>query len=150
MISQFNTLMFATDGSSALAPEVGPRLVLIDGGKSKGAFCTNAARETGHSASKKFPLSQCILAVAVSCLIAFGLYALEATATVAESHAFENVSQETISVKGGESLWSIASEHGIEGCSTQSVVDWIRSENQLANSNIRAGQQLIVPGSSNL
>lgn len=150
MIRQFNTLMFATDGSSALAPEVAPRLVLIDGGKSKEACCANAVHKAGHSASKKFPLVQCILAAAVSCLLAVGLFALDATANVAETNALENVSRETINVKGGESLWSIASEHGIEGCSTQSVVDWIRSENQLVNSYIYAGQQLIVPASSNL
>jgi len=51
----------------------------------------------------------------------------------------------THTVRAGESLWSIACDHPVEGVSTQEVVRWLADENGLTNSALALGQSLLVP-----
>ena len=47
----------------------------------------------------------------------------------------------------GESIWSIAENHPVNGCSTAEVVEFITQENELSSSMLSSGQQLSVPAS---
>ena len=48
-------------------------------------------------------------------------------------------------VSTGDSLWSIAEAHPVEGVSTPEVVSWIVKANNLPNSSVASGQALVVP-----
>lgn len=67
----------------------------------------------------------------------------------AESSAYAQALQEaeriTISVAPGDSLWSIASEHGVDSLTTRQTTDLIRSWNDLDSSLLQPGMELLVP-----
>lgn len=59
--------------------------------------------------------------------------------------AFDATSYETITVVNGDSLWSIAEEHPVSGCTTQQVVDHIYETNDLESACLAAGAKITVP-----
>lgn len=59
--------------------------------------------------------------------------------------AFADVKPATVAVRPGDSLWAIASEHGVEGATTQEVVSWMMGQNKLDTAAIDAGMLLVVP-----
>ena len=52
---------------------------------------------------------------------------------------------ECVQVEKGESLWEIAEEYKMDGADTEQMVDEIMEVNGLKNTNIRAGESIIVP-----
>jgi hypothetical protein len=54
----------------------------------------------------------------------------------------------TIKVGAGESLWSIATAHPVQGMTTQQNVDAIRRANHLRGSTVAEGSVLRVPGAA--
>ena len=90
-----------------------------------------------------------IVAVAVALTLFFVL----ATSVFSARHAayadsVANVTYETVRVQSGDSLWSIAQEHPIDGLSTQETSDMIRSVNHLDRGSLDAGAVLKVPARS--
>ena len=90
-----------------------------------------------------------IVAVAVALTLFFVL----ATSVFSARHAayaesVSNVTYETICVQPGDSLWSLAQEHPIEGLSTQETSDMIRNVNHLEHGSLDAGAHLKVPARS--
>ena len=87
-----------------------------------------------------------IVAVAVALTLFFVL----ATSVFSARHAAyaESVSNVTIRVQPGDSLWSLAEEYPIEGLSTQETSDMIRSVNHLEHGSLAAGAHLKVPARS--
>ena len=71
---------------------------------------------------------------------------LETPAAYAESAS--NVTYETVRVQSGDSLWSLAQEHSVDGLSTQETSDIIRSVNHLEHGSLDAGDVLKVPARS--
>ncbi|WP_322155778.1 LysM peptidoglycan-binding domain-containing protein [Paratractidigestivibacter sp.] len=142
-----NTLMLATDGSSALAPEEHPVLVLIEGGKGAATSGDDAKKAISNRTNSLFACAMAVVFAVVLATLAFGV---ESSIAASESLTLNEAATTNVRVMSGDSLWSIASQHGVDGCSTQSIVDWIRDRNQLESSNIFAGQELIVPTSANL
>ncbi len=61
-----------------------------------------------------------------------------------------SIPTEFISVSQGDTLWSIAAEHPIEGMTTQQCVRWISSTNDLDGCVLVPGQAIEVPGSASL
>ena len=51
---------------------------------------------------------------------------------------------QTITVKAGDSLWSIAEEYACEGYSVQAYIKELREMNDIVNDRIYAGQRLLV------
>lgn len=87
-----------------------------------------------------------IVALAVALTIFFVL----ATSIFSARHAAyaesaSNVTYETVRVQSGDSLWSLAQEHPIEGLSTQETSDMIRNVNHLEHGSLDAGVHLKVP-----
>ena len=90
-----------------------------------------------------------VIAVAVALTLFFVL----ATSVFSARHAayaesVSNVTYETVRVQSGDSLWSLAQEHPIEGLSTQETSDMIRSVNHLEHGSLDAGAHLKVPARS--
>lgn len=63
----------------------------------------------------------------------------------AQKAAFSQVSYETIVVHAGDSLWTIADEHPVDGRTTEEVARYIRDYNDLDSSCLYAGMELSVP-----
>lgn len=68
----------------------------------------------------------------------------------ASAYAFDanSIASETVEVEPGDSLWSLAEEHEVDGLSTQQVSDYIAEVNDLESSMLRPGQEILVPASA--
>ncbi len=89
----------------------------------------------------------------VALAVAFTLFFVLATSIFSARHAAyaesaSNVTYETVRVQSGDSLWSLAQEHPIEGLSTQETSDMIRNVNHLEHGSLDAGAHLKVPARS--
>lgn len=89
----------------------------------------------------------------VALAVALTLFFVLATSIFSARHAayaesVSNVSYETVRVQSGDSLWSLAQEHPIEGLSTQETSDMIRNVNHLEHGSLDAGVHLKVPARS--
>lgn len=85
--------------------------------------------------------------------VALTLFFVLATSIFSARHAAyaesaSNVTYETVRVQSGDSLWSLAQEHPIEGLSTQETSDMIRNVNHLEHCSLDAGAHLKVPARS--
>lgn len=89
----------------------------------------------------------------VALAVALTLFFVLATSIFSARHAayaesVSNVTYETVRVQSGDSLWSLAQEHPIEGLSTQETSDMIRNVNHLEHGSLDAGSHLKVPARS--
>ncbi len=90
-----------------------------------------------------------IVAIAVAFTLFFVLSASVFSARhAAYADSVANVTYETVRVQSGDSLWSLAQEHPIDGLSTQETSDMIRSVNHLERASLDAGAVLKVPARS--
>lgn len=85
--------------------------------------------------------------------VALTLFFVLATSIFSARHAayaesVSNVTYETVRVQSGDSLWSLAQEHPIEGLSTQETSDMIRNVNHLEHGSLDAGAHIKVPARS--
>jgi hypothetical protein len=134
---QTNACRTISRDAYAVSAYVRPKFTVIEGGLRR--------RESRRSD---------VVAVAAMALVAFAVFAGAwlATNRVAEARvqsAFEATSYETVTVTSGDSLWSIAESHPVEGCSTQEVVRHIREENALESASLSVGTRLTVPTMGN-
>ena len=89
----------------------------------------------------------------VALAVALTLFFVLATSIFIARHAayaesVSNVTSESVRVQSGDSLWSLAQEHPIEGLSTQETSDMIRVVNHLEHGSLDAGAHLKVPARS--
>lgn len=99
--------------------------------------------------------NQCVATTStiVALAVALTLFFVLATSIFSARHAayaesVSNVTYETVRVQSGDSLWSLAQEHPIEGLSTQETSDMIRNVNHLEHGSLDAGAHLKVPARS--
>jgi len=52
-----------------------------------------------------------------------------------------------VTVRSGDTLWSLAREYGPAGMDIREAVDWIQRENGLTSPVLRPGQRILVPAS---
>lgn len=149
--------MNATDmvqGNLALKLETpaAPAFTVVKGGRSgfQAPSAKPARSQCFAAASAPVALkASTIVAVAIALTLFFVL----ATSIFSARHAayaesVSNVTYETVRVQSGDSLWSLAQEHPIEGLSTQETSDMIRSVNHLEHGSLDAGAHLKVPARS--
>lgn len=141
---------FVSEGSSAL--QASPvRLRLVEGGLSRPAVAkpsstTSSAREIAPrqaSLGARLALPLVALGMTVALLVASLL--MDTAAASGRASAFAQVGTEAVTVMPGDSLWSLAEEHPVDGASTAEVVDFISQENGLSSSNLSIGQSVYVP-----
>lgn len=149
--------MNATDmvqGNLALKLETptAPVFTVVKGGRSGFQTLPGKPVRSRCVATTSAPVAlkaSAIVALAVALTLSFVL----ATSIFSARHAayaesVSNVTYETVRVQPGDSLWSLAQEHPIEGLSTQETSDMIRSVNHLERGSLDAGAHLKVPARS--
>lgn len=62
----------------------------------------------------------------------------------------DSISYERVTVRPGDSLWSLAREHSVEGISTEDLVSIMKARNGVSDSLLQPGQSLLVAASSHL
>lgn len=94
-------------------------------------------------------LSHAVVAGVIVALLSLALVVAAWFMISSEQRAFDSAlassSRQTIAVKAGDSLWSIAEAYDIEGLSTRQTSDVIRAWNDLETSTLQPGDTLIVP-----
>ena len=129
-----------------------PAFTVVKGGRSGFQTLPGKPARSQRVAAASAPVAlkaSTIIALAVSLTLFFVL----ATSIFSARHAayaesVSNVTYETVRVQSGDSLWSLAQEHPIEGLSTQETSDMIRSVNHLEHGSLDAGAHLKVPARS--
>lgn len=143
------TTSYATvfDGTAALEPAP-CRLVVIEGGRGRDASEGRAARRDAarHARLSGFQY----LAVALcGALVALAILAVSiARDSVVASRldaALGALPQETVVVRDGDTLWSIAASRGELPGSTEDVVSWVSELNHIEGGLITPGQRIVVP-----
>lgn len=149
--------MNATDmvqGNLALKLETtaAPAFKVVKGGRS--GFQTLPGKPA-HSQRVAWTSTPAVLKVStiVALAVALTLFFVLATSIFSARHAayaesVSNVTYETVRVQSGDSLWSLAQEHPIEGLSTRETSDMIRDVNHLEHGSLDAGAHLKVPARS--
>lgn len=81
------------------------------------------------------------------CLVAACLFLVALGAARSASHqlALDQLSTRTVTVEPGDSLWSIAAEHDVEGISIDDEVELMRTINSLTSATLHAGMEIEVP-----
>lgn len=149
--------MNATDmvqGNLALKLETpaAPAFTVVKGGRSGFQTLPDKPVRSQCVATTSAPVAlkaSTIVALAVALTLFFVL----ATSIFSARHAAyaesaSNVTYETVRVQSGDSLWSLAQEHSVDGLSTQETSDIIRSVNHLEHGSLDAGDVLKVPARS--
>ena len=83
--------------------------------------------------------------IAMIALMLGSLFTVLGSETSSFEQALVETERTTVSVAPGDTLWNIAEEHGVEGLTTQQSVDLIRTWNDLEQSTLQPGMELIVP-----
>ena len=149
--------MNATDmvqGNLALKLETpaAPAFTVVKGGRSGFQTLPGKPSRSQRVATASAPAAlkaSTIVALAVALTLFFVL----ATSIFSARHAayaesVSNVTYEAVRVQSGDSLWSLAQEHPIEGLSTQETSDMIRNVNHLEKGSLDVGAHLKVPARS--
>lgn len=149
--------MNATDmvqGNLALKLEtpVAPAFTVVKGGRSSFQTLPGKPAHSQRVAKTSAPAALKVSTI-VTLAVALTLFFVLATSIFSARHAayaesVSNVTYETVRVQSGDSLWSLAQEHPIEGLSTQETSDVIRDVNHLEHGSLDAGAHLKVPARS--
>lgn len=139
-------IRYSSDGCAARQPEV-IRFTVYEGGLS--ALDSDGASSVQKPQSKSQKVVHTQLAIRMASIIAVILIAavmfIDSTAAWQRSTGFDSIQTTEIYVQPGESLWSIAASHGVEGHSTKDVASYISNKNNLSDSMLTIGQKLTVP-----
>lgn len=113
---------------------------------------TRPAKEFGSRACvNRLSLGQLAVSLVAGAAVVLMLCAaflfVSAGISARQGQALETIPTISVTVHGGDSLWSLAEEHPVTGYSTQEVVTWIKACNSLDSANIQAGQAILVPTS---
>lgn len=129
-----------------------PAFTVVKGGRSGFQAVAPKSNRTQHAAAASAPVALKASTV-VAIAVAFTLFFVLATTVFTARHtayadSLANVTYETVCVQAGDSLWSLAEDHPVEGLSTQETSDMIRSVNHLEHGSLDAGAHLKVPARS--
>ena len=85
-----------------------------------------------------------IICVTAAALMFTGVLVVKAAVRRNKEAALRTRCFQTITVKPGESLWSIAEEYAEEGCSIKAYISELKEMNNISSDRIYAGQRLLV------
>ena len=141
-----NSHCFVVDGTSALKTETQTRLYVIDGGSAS----VSEQKARSNAGASAFPFFATVVFAAASLLIAAIFISVDATRAASTADTLGSTGIAHVVVAPGDTIWDLAESHRPSGTQTSDVVDWIRRENNLMSSNLRIGQNLMVPNCSTL
>ena len=141
-----NSHCFVVDGTSALKTEIQTRLYVIDGGRAS----MSEQKARSNAGASAFPFFATVVFGAASLLIAAIFISVDATRAASTADTLGSTGIAHVVVAPGDTIWDLAESHRPSGTQTSDVVDWIRRENNLMSSNLRIGQNLMVPNCSTL
>lgn len=126
-----------------------PTFTVVKGGRSRFQPVAAMPDRAQHTVVAAAPVALKASTIVVFA-VAFTLFFVLATTVFTARHAAyadsaSNVTYETVRVHTGDSLWSLAEEHPVEGLTTQETSDMIRSVNHLERGSLNAGAVLKVP-----
>ena len=126
-----------------------PTFTVVKGGRSRFQPVAAMPDRAQHTVVAAAPVALKASTIVVFA-VAFTLFFVLATTVFTARHAAyadsaSNVTYETVRVHTGDSLWSLAEEHPVEGLTTQETSDMIRSANHLERGSLDAGAVLKVP-----
>lgn len=145
-MADFNT---ATRGNLALQMDATPkaRFTVISGGRVDGPRACAPCRHASSSAAE--PKGSRLASAAAAAVIVAVCAILAFTSLVSRAQAVTDASltasTQVVSVRAGESLWSLAESHPIDGLTTQETSDIIREWNGLESATLHMGEELVVP-----
>ena len=126
-----------------------PTFTVVKGGRSRFQPVAAMPNRAQHTVVAPAPVALKASTI-VAFAVAFTLFFVLATTVFTARHAayadsVSTVTYETVRVHTGDSLWSLAEEHPVEGLTTQETSDMIRSVNHLERGSLDAGAVLKVP-----
>ena len=126
-----------------------PTFTVVKGGRSRFQPVAAMPNRAQHAVVAAAPVALKASTI-VAFAVAFTLFFVLATTVFTARHAayadsVSTVTYETVRVHTGDSLWSLAEEHPVEGLTTQETSDMIRSVNHLERGSLDAGAVLKVP-----
>ncbi|AEB07079.1 Peptidoglycan-binding lysin domain protein [Coriobacterium glomerans PW2] len=132
---------FPSLGSS----EPRPTFKVLSGGLSHPSACSPVAslRVTGKHIAREV-ITVLFVSLLAGAVFAAGLGVIGGARGRYES-ARDHASRSATQIVQGDSLWSLACEHPIEGLGTADVCEIIRSWNDLGSATIQPGARLVVP-----
>lgn len=140
--SRRDATTFPVMGTAALKPQHRRAFVVLEGGATaQRHIATLRARREMLSRARTLVLGA-VLACALS---AAALVLTDVTSAAAARQTLDRANTVTIAVRQGDSLWSIAHEHGIAGVEDGRVVSWIEQRNGVSADGLVPGQRLVVP-----
>ncbi len=119
----------------ALEDDHAPRFTVIEGGR-----CANISSVTRRSTAATYV----IIAILALAMIGFAVASV-AGRSASLAHTLAELPRTSVTVKNGDSLWSIAADCDIPHLSTQEISDAIVSWNHLDSTTLVPGQVLSVP-----
>lgn len=140
-------------GNLALSPQQhSTKFTVIAGGKQRFVVAPNrqlfapdvyarpVASRQNHS------LNTLVLGVAIVLACIFGLsFGIAGMKTSARNSAIAQAAQMEIRVQPGDSLWSLAEEHSIDGLSISETLEVIKDWNGRSSASLYPGESLLVP-----
>lgn len=147
-------IQYLSEGSSALVATP-IRFRVLEGGQShrNASHTLNrcddySCTHSHHSfCNKKNAIAFFFVICSMTLILIFTAFFMDVSTATHKAASFSDVSTEIVTVMPGDSLWSIASQHPVDGCSTEEVVEFISEQNELSSSMLSSGQQLYVPAS---
>lgn len=134
---------YSTDGATALAAPHSTQLKLVyDSRYDKSRMQLREQRQT--------PMHFGVYAIALAMVLLMGTISTVVN-NMRHDAAFAAINSqptESICVRVGDSLWTVASRHAVDGVCTNDIVEWIRASNDLKTSELHPGQRLIAPSAS--
>ncbi|MBO7675826.1 MAG: LysM peptidoglycan-binding domain-containing protein [Atopobiaceae bacterium] len=137
---------YGIDGTSALRLVQTRDLWLVSDAREE-RVRTRRPSCCARSRKQKTPQTTLITSLACALMIALVLVCMVASGLAARrvSRAIQGQGMDVMVVVSGDTLWSIATQRAVRGCTTSELISWIKAKNDLPDSRIFAGQRLVVP-----
>ena len=138
-------------GNLALAPareEVTsrPRLTVIEGraGERLQGHMPELVIDAQRHGNMPAVVAACFVCLLLTVSLTIGWSVITGRAAMADE-AFSHVEMEEVAVEAGDSLWTIAERHAVDGMTTRELVDRLKELNGTGSQPLQPGDVLMVP-----
>lgn len=100
---------------------------------------------THHAAQRWSNARGLFVAIIAALCISVVLFGCIQARSFLVNRTLDSTREEYVDVQPGDSLWTLAQEHPVNGADTSEVMSWIQRTNGLADTTLKPGQEIIVP-----